>query len=130
MSLPSLNNPLYPLQYRMYGASILRATTARYRAGYVAVNASAIILIGNIPGTFLWDPEAGETADGGAFAGFLATVAVSVLAFLAVQVCWSAAAAAAAAAVAGGRAASLLVWVASRAERISPPLLCDPGWVV
>eukprot|EP00752_Nemacystus_decipiens_P006560 g5907.t1 len=63
----------------------LRRQRKWYRLGYVAVNASAVALIGNIPGTFLWDKEAGETANGDAFAMFLATVAISVVAFLLLQ---------------------------------------------
>lgn len=67
--------------------SSIRVTPARYRLGYLLLNASAVLLVGNIPGTFLWDAEAGETADGEAFSTFLGAVALSVLAFFTVQVC-------------------------------------------
>lgn len=85
LSLPQSPPRPHLLPHRMGLTSSATATT-RYRLGYVTVNASAVVLIGNIPGTFLWDPEAGETADGGAFAAFLATVALSALAFFTVQV--------------------------------------------
>lgn len=60
--------------------------TARYRLGYVTVNLTAVVVISNIPGTFLWDLEAGETAEGEAFAVFLTTIAISGFAFLLLQV--------------------------------------------
>eukprot|EP00903_Cladosiphon_okamuranus_P019634 g18054.t1 len=56
-----------------------------YRLGYITTNATAVVVIGNIPGTYLWDLEAGETAEWEAFAVFLATVATAVFAFLLVQ---------------------------------------------
>ncbi|CBJ30279.1 conserved unknown protein [Ectocarpus siliculosus] len=63
----------------------LRRVRKWYRSGYLAVNGAAVVLIGNIPGTFLWDQEAGEAVDGEAFSVFLAAVVLSILAFLAVQ---------------------------------------------
>ncbi|CAB1117913.1 unnamed protein product [Ectocarpus sp. CCAP 1310/34] len=63
----------------------LRRVRKWYRSGYLAVNGAAVVLIGNIPGTFLWDQEAGEAVDGETFSVFLAAVALSILAFLAVQ---------------------------------------------
>ncbi|CAM9244784.1 unnamed protein product, partial [Ectocarpus fasciculatus] len=56
-----------------------------YRLGYLAVNCAAVVLVGNIPGTLLWDQESGEAVDGETFAVFLAAVHFSILAFLAVQ---------------------------------------------
>ncbi|CAM9803236.1 unnamed protein product [Pylaiella littoralis] len=56
-----------------------------YRLGYLAVNALAVVLVGNIPGTILWDQDAGEVADATSFSVFLAGIGLSVLAFGAVQ---------------------------------------------
>lgn len=61
--------------------------TLRYRLGYLALNSYFVVLVANIPGTFLWDPEAGDAADGEAFLVFLGAVALSILAFSTIQVC-------------------------------------------
>ncbi|CAM9597125.1 unnamed protein product [Ectocarpus sp. 12 AP-2014] len=63
----------------------LRRVRKWYRSGYLAVNGAAVVLIGNIPGTLLWDQEAGEAVHGETFSVFLAAVVLSTLAFLAVQ---------------------------------------------
>lgn len=77
---------LYSLWGKRDAPVAAAAATVRYRLGYVLVNVFAVALIASIPGTFLWDPEAGEAADGKAFFGFLGAVALSILAYLAVQV--------------------------------------------
>ena len=75
--------------------SILRPfLVERYWLGYPALNACGVALVVSIPRSLLWDREAGRAAkegeeEGEELAVFVLAVALSIIAFFAVQVRFS-----------------------------------------